>query len=102
MDKAIVKFLIIAGVMAKGRWPIREASMQVLFCDRPFLIVPVVNKTIPSSFTDWEQCKKSFFEQEEIILEKFSDAQGRYLYMGYGPKTNVLAIGMPEEACAWT
>ena len=95
IDFEDAKFLMLAGITAQVKWRIPEDVQitQAGRCDN--LTVPLYEDRL-EWFAEHDALPDPSipprFGQEVITLAKFSDADGHVVHMGYGLRTNVLAV----------
>ena len=96
IDFEDAKFLMKAAIDARGWWyiPSDVRIVQVGRADK--LTVPICgfkaewyeeDAPLPDPIID-----RPTFGQEVITLDKYVDSEGRVIRMGYGPRSNTLAV----------
>lgn len=88
---------IVAGIAAARRWAIGE-NVRIVFvttskCAIPTCGAPLGWRTEQQEIPErvWRNLAPDF-GQEEVALETYALPDGRQIRMGYGPRTNVLAV----------
>ena len=79
--------------IARGRWPQITPDTRVVRTDRNFLVVPILVKDERAIMERWqiENALWPSFDQEEIELDMTVNLWP-LMRMGYGPRTDTLAI----------
>lgn len=87
-----IAFLLKAGMAAQERWHAASWSTRIHFVDRrtsefviPVMQPPTIEYDCPS---EWGPP----IEDERVTMYRYTAGDNQFIYIGYGPKSDVLVI----------